>query len=355
MFNFLKRDKEKTKEGLTKTRESFKTRLQNLIWLDNEITPDFWTGLEDTLVAADLGGETTMEAVDALRARTDAERIVSPRRAQSLLREELVKILRESIQPPSPDMSSRRIPNQGKITDLRDDMSPDVSSRRIPNQGKSIDLRDDTSPDGASVKPFVILMVGVNGAGKTTSIGKLAQYYKSQGKKVLLAAGDTFRAAAIEQLQVWGDRVKVDVIAHQPGADPGAVVFDAWQSAKARNVDVLIVDTAGRLQSKTNLMKELEKIGRVLKKNDPTAPHETLLVLDAVTGQNGLSQAREFLKTVPLTGILLAKLDGTAKGGIVFAIAKELKLPIKYIGTGEKIDDFAHFDAEEFVNDLFEG
>jgi fused signal recognition particle receptor len=310
MFNFLKRDK--TKEGLTKTRESLKTKLTNLILLDNEITEDFWSGLEDTLVAADVGGETTMQVVDNLRQRADRERVVNPRRAQALLAEELVKVLEDAgATAPAP-------------------------------------------ANGAMPKPYVILMAGVNGAGKTTSIGKLAHSYKSQGKQVLLAAADTFRAAAIEQLQVWGDRVKVDVIAHQPGADPGAVAFDAWQSARARGVDVLIVDTAGRLQTKTNLMKELEKITRVLQKNDPTAPHETLLVLDAVTGQNGLSQAREFKKAVPLTGIVLAKLDGTAKGGIVFAIARELKLPIKYIGTGEKIDDFSEFDAQEFVNDLFE-
>ncbi len=315
MFNFLKRDKEKTKEGLTKTRESFKTKLQNLIWLDNDITPEFWVGLEDTLVQADLGGEVTMEVVDNLRARADAERIVSPKKAEDLLKQELMHVLHEAGQ--------------------------------------------DAPPSGASngtytAKPQVILVVGVNGAGKTTSIGKLAQYLRSRNKRVILAAADTFRAAAIEQLQVWGERVKVNVVAHQQGADPGAVAFDAYQSAKANNADVLIVDTAGRLQSKTNLMKELEKISRVLQKNDPTAPHETLLVLDAVTGQNGLSQAREFKKTVPITGIILTKLDSTAKGGIVFAIAKETKLPIKYIGTGEKIDDFAEFDAKEFVNDLFD-
>jgi len=315
LFNFLKRDKEKTKEGLTKTRESFKTKIQNLIWLDNDITPEFWTGLEDTLVEADLGGEVTMEVVDNLRARADLERIVSPKKAEGILKEELIKVLNDAL-PPSPN------------------------GRGAGGEGS---------------KPHVILMVGVNGAGKTTSIGKLAHYLRQQNKRVVLAAADTFRAAAIEQLQIWGERVKVNVVAHQQGADPGAVAFDAYQSAKANNADVLIVDTAGRLQSKTNLMKELEKISRVLQKSDPTAPHETLLVLDAVTGQNGLNQAREFKKTVPLTGILLAKLDGTAKGGIVFAIAKELKLPIKYIGTGEKIDDFAEFDAKEFVEDLFEG
>lgn len=311
MFNFLKRDKEKTKEGLTKTRESFKTKLQNLIWLDNEITPEFWVGLEDTLIQADFGGEATMQVVDDLRARADAERIVSPQKIQGLLKAELVKALNDA-------------------------------GQTAPQRGVW------------QAKPHIILMVGVNGAGKTTSIGKLAKYFRDQNKRVLLAAGDTFRAAAIEQLQVWGERVKVNVVAHQQGADPGAVAFDAYQSAVANNADVLIIDTAGRLQSKTNLMKELEKIARVLQKGDPTAPHETLLVLDAVTGQNGLNQAREFQKAAPLTGIVLAKLDGTAKGGIVFAIAKELKLPIKYIGTGEKIDDLAEFDANEFVGDLFE-
>jgi len=312
LFNFLKRDKEKTKQGLTKTRESFKTKLQNLIWLDNEITPEFWTGLEDTLIQADLGGTATMEVVGDLRARADKERIVSPKKVEGILKEELVKVLEDA---------GQGAPTHGEFR----------------------------------AKPHVILMVGVNGSGKTTSIGKLANYFRQQNKRVLLAAGDTFRAAAIEQLQVWGERVKVNVVAHQQGADPGAVAFDAYQSAKANNADVLLIDTAGRLQSKTNLMKELEKIARVLQKSDPSAPHETLLVLDAVTGQNGLNQAREFKKAVPLTGILLAKLDGTAKGGIVFAIAKELKLPIKYIGTGEGLDDLAEFDAQEFVNDLFEG
>ncbi|HEX7593149.1 MAG TPA: signal recognition particle-docking protein FtsY, partial [Anaerolineae bacterium] len=210
------------------------------------------------------------------------------------------------------------------------------------------------SPTSNSQFPKVVLIVGVNGSGKTTSIAKLAQYYKMQGKKVVLAAADTFRAAAIDQLKIWGQRVGVDGGAHQPGADPGAVAFDAWQAANARHVDYLIVDTAGRLQTKFNLMKELEKIARVLRKNDPTAPHETLLVLDAVTGQNGLQQAREFKKATPLTGLILTKLDGTAKGGIVFAIAKEVGVPIQFIGTGEAIDDFAEFDAQEFVDGLFE-
>jgi fused signal recognition particle receptor len=317
-FNFLRRGQ--VKQGLTKTRESFLTKLTNLILLDQEITEDFWTGLEETLIAADVGAETTVELVDRLRVRADQERATSPKRVEALLREELVRILRGA-QQPSPVLPSPS-----------------------PGEGRT-----------GEGKPYVILIAGVNGSGKTTSIGKLARLYRSQNNKVLLAAGDTFRAAAIDQLKIWGERVGAEVIAHQPEADPGAVAFDAWQSARARGADVLIVDTAGRLQSKVNLMKELEKIARVLKKNDPTAPHETLLVLDAVTGQNALAQAREFKKTVPLTGLVLAKLDGTAKGGIVFAIAEELKLPIQYIGTGEGMDDFSEFDAEEFVKDMFEG
>ncbi len=307
-FDFLKRGQ--IKQALTKTRESFRTKLVNLIMLDQEITDDCWTGLEELLIGADLGGETTIALVDHLRTRVDQERATDTRRAEALLKEELLKML------------------PGTTTD---ELTVNLDSH----------------------KPFVVLMVGVNGSGKTTSIGKMAHLFRAQKKKVILAAGDTFRAAAIDQLKVWGDRAGVEVIASTPGADPGAVAFDAWQSARARNADVLIVDTAGRLQSKTNLMKELEKISRVLQKNDPTAPHETLLVLDAVTGQNGLSQAREFKKTVPLTGLILAKLDGTAKGGIVFAIARDLNLPIKFIGTGEKIDDFSAFDAKEFVDDLF--
>lgn len=311
-FDFLRRGQ--VKQGLTKTRESFRTKLINLILLDQDITEDFWPKLEETLIAADMGAESTVAFVDELRARADRERATSPKRVEAMLKEELTNILRGADTPP-------------------------------------LEAGDGGGPEA---KPHVILIVGVNGSGKTTSIAKLARLYRSQMKKVLLAAGDTFRAAAIDQLKIWGERVGADVIAHQPEADPGAVAFDAWQSARARGADVLIVDTAGRLQSKVNLMKELEKIARVLKKNDPTAPQETLLVLDAVTGQNALAQAREFKKAVPLTGLILAKLDGTAKGGIVFAIAQELKLPIRYIGTGEGVDDFSEFDAEEFVNDMFE-
>ncbi len=306
MFNFLKR-KEQVKASLTKTRQSFLSKLTSLV-IKNEVNEEFWSGLEETLIGADVGVETTMELVDKLRVRADKEGARETTRVEAMLKEELLAIL------------------------------------QIRNS--EFGIRNSI--------PQVILVVGVNGSGKTTSIGKLTNYLRAQNKKVILAAADTFRAAAIDQLKIWGDRVGVDVVAHQPGADPGAVAFDAWQAANARHADYLIVDTAGRLQTKFNLMKELEKVARVLQKNDPTAPHETLLVLDAVTGQNGLQQAREFKKATPLTGLILTKLDGTAKGGIVFAIAKELQLPIQFIGTGEALDDFAEFDAKDFVDGLFE-
>lgn len=309
MFNFLRR-KEQVKSSLTKTRASFLTRLTALV-VKNQIDEEFWAGLEEALIGADVGVETTMELVDKLRVRAEKEHSRNAVRVREMLKEELLAIL----QIPNPKF-------QAPISNLQ--------------------------------SPKVILIVGVNGSGKTTSIGKLTNYLKAQNHKVLLAAADTFRAAAIDQLKIWSQRVGVDVVAHQPGADPGAVAFDAWQAAHARHYDYLIVDTAGRLQTKFNLMKELEKVARVLQKNDPSAPHETLLVLDAVTGQNGLQQAREFKKATPLTGLILTKLDGTAKGGIVFAIAKELQLPIKFIGTGEAVDDFAEFDAKEFVDGMFE-
>ncbi len=306
MFSLFRRPQQ-IKSSLTKTRASFLTRLSALV-AKNEVNEEFWSGLEETLIGADVGVETTIALVDKLRVRAEKERVRDAARVQEFLKEELLALL------------------------------------EIPNP--------QSSP--ASQLPCVVLVVGVNGSGKTTSIAKLTNYYKAQGKKVILAAADTFRAAAIDQLKIWGQRVGVDVVAHQPGADPGAIAFDAWQAAHARHADYLIVDTAGRLQTKFNLMKELEKIARVLQKNDATAPHETFLVLDAVTGQNGLQQAREFKKATPLTGLILTKLDGTAKGGIVFAIAKELQVPIRFIGTGETLDDFAEFDAPEFVQGLFE-
>ncbi len=315
MFSFLKR-KEQVKTSLTKTRQSFLSKLTSLV-AKNEVNEEFWSGLEETLISADVGVETTVELVDKLRARAEKESVRDASRVQEMLKEELLAILEitnDKLQTLAP-------PARAGVT---------------------------------NTTPRVVLVVGVNGSGKTTSIAKLTNYYKAQDKKVILAAADTFRAAAIDQLKIWGQRVGVDVVAHQPDADPGAVAFDAWQAANARRADYLIVDTAGRLQTKFNLMKELEKIARVLQKNDATAPHETFLVLDAVTGQNGLQQAREFKKATPLTGLILTKLVGTTKDGIVFAIAKELQVPIEFIGTGETLDDFAEFDAKEFVNGLFE-
>jgi fused signal recognition particle receptor len=201
-------------------------------------------------------------------------------------------------------------------------------------------------------EPLIVLVVGVNGAGKTTSIAKLAHAFKRDGANVILGAADTFRAAAVDQLKIWGDRVGVRVVAHQPGADPGAVVFDTLTAAESARADFVIIDTAGRLHTKTNLMEELKKMNRIIQRNHPDGPHETLLVLDATTGQNGLSQARTFTEAVGVTGIVLAKLDGTAKGGIAFAIAHDLGLPVRFIGTGEKLDDLAPFDATEFVDTL---
>ena len=210
----------------------------------------------------------------------------------------------------------------------------------------------DTRPAPPSASPLVILFVGVNGSGKTTSIAKLAHSYREQGERVVLAAADTFRAAAIDQLRVWGERAGAEVIAHQPGADPGAVVFDAIEAARRRQAGVVLIDTAGRLHTKYNLMEELKKIKRVASRHDPTAPHQVLLVLDATTGQNGLIQARHFTQAVEVSGIFLAKLDGTAKGGIVLAIAQELRIPILYIGTGEKLEDLAPFDPRAFAEAL---
>jgi len=213
-------------------------------------------------------------------------------------------------------------------------------------------LRVDTGPAPPSASPLVILFVGVNGSGKTTSIAKLAHSYREQGERVVLAAADTFRAAAIDQLRVWGERAGAEVIAHQPGADPGAVVFDAIEAARRRQAGVVLIDTAGRLHTKYNLMEELKKIKRVASRHDPTAPHQVLLVLDATTGQNGLIQARHFTRAVEVSGIFLAKLDGTAKGGIVLAIAQELRIPILYIGTGERLEDMAPFDPRAFAEAL---
>lgn len=303
---------QKFTEGLTKTRDLLVEKVEDLVRRYKKIDEDFFEELEEILISADVGVNTVMELIDELRTEVRKQKIEDALDLQPILSEKLVAL-------------------------LKNDEAQDASLR---------------VEDG---RLNVILFVGVNGVGKTTTIGKMAHMFKQQGKKVLLAAGDTFRAAAIEQLEVWGQRVGVDVIKHQQGADPAAVIFDAVQAAKSRGVDILLCDTAGRLQNKVNLMEELSKVHRVLQREIPGAPHEVLLVLDATTGQNALSQAKTFGESAGVTGIVLTKLDGTAKGGIVIAIRNELHIPVKYVGLGEKMDDLQPFDPEQFVHALFAG
>jgi len=298
------------KEGLAKTRTALVERVEELITRRKKIDEAFYEELEEILISSDVGVNTVMQLIDELRVEVKKRKIEDASELQPVLSEKLVGLLK----------------GEGD---------------------KGIRMAD----DGMTV----ILFVGVNGVGKTTTIGKLAHKFKSEGKKVLLAAGDTFRAGAIEQLEIWGQRVGVDVIKQAAGADPAAVMFDAVQAAKQRGVDVLLCDTAGRLQNKTNLMEELNKIFRVIQREVPSAPHEVLLVLDAATGQNALSQAKLFGEKSGVTGLVLTKLDGTAKGGIVIAIRNELNLPVKLVGLGEKMGDLQEFDSEQFVHALFAG
>ncbi|AIQ52582.1 signal recognition particle-docking protein FtsY [Paenibacillus sp. FSL R7-0331] len=298
------------RDGLEKTRKGFVEKVSDLIIRRKKIDEEFYEELEEILIGADVGVNTVMTLVEELRAEVKQKRIEDASELQPILSRKLMELLRGD-----------------------DDNS----------------LKE--NPDGITV----ILFVGVNGVGKTTTIGKLAHRYKQEGKKVLLAAGDTFRAGAIEQLEVWGQRAGVDVIKQQAGSDPAAVMFDAVQAAKQRNVDVLICDTAGRLQNKSNLMEELNKIFRVIQREIPSAPHEVLMVLDATTGQNALSQAKLFGEKSGVTGLVLTKLDGTAKGGIVVAIRQEMNLPVKLVGLGEKMDDLQAFDSTQFVHALFAG
>ena len=297
---------DKIKAGLTKTREALSGTLGSVFSGFSEIDDDFYDELEESLILADLGVDTSVKAVERLRRAVREQHLKTTEEAREALKEILVDML-------------------------------SVGDTEL----------------NLSTHPSVILVIGVNGVGKTTSIGKLAYQLKKQGKKVLLCAGDTFRAAAADQLEIWADRAGVDIVRQNEGADPGAVLFDALAAAKARRSDVVLVDTAGRLHNKANLMKELAKLRKIIDRELPGAAKETLLVLDATTGQNGLIQARQFKETAGLTGIVLTKLDGTAKGGIVIAIAQELQVPVKYVGLGEGIKDLAPFDAKEFVGDLF--
>lgn len=296
---------QKISEGLRKTRESFSRRMSMIFGAFTKIDEEFFEELEETLILADVGAKTSEEICKELRRRVKETGATDP--------QEITGDLEEII---------------GQMMDGEGELN-------------------------LSTTPSVILVIGVNGAGKTTSIGKLAAYLKSQGKSVLLGAADTFRAAAIDQLQVWADRAGVEMIRHQEGSDPAAVVFDTLAAAKARNIDVAICDTAGRLHNKKNLMGELSKIARVVSREAPDAAVETLLVIDANTGQNALNQAREFKEAAGLTGIILSKLDSTAKGGVVIAVKRELDVPVKFIGVGEGLDDLQPFDKEEYVRALF--
>ncbi len=301
---------EKFKDGLTKTRDNFSGKVNDLVARYRKVDEDFFEELEEILIGADVGFETVMELIDELKMEVKRRNIQDPREVQAVISEKLV--------------------------DIYEGAGEEKSSLNIQSEG-----------------PTVILFVGVNGVGKTTTIGKLAHKFKEEGKNVLLAAGDTFRAGAIDQLEVWGDRVGVGVIKQAEGSDPAAVMYDAIRAAKSRNVDILLCDTAGRLQNKVNLMKELEKVKRVIEREIPGAPHEVLLVLDATTGQNALIQAKTFKEATNVSGIVLTKLDGTAKGGIVLAIRNELNIPVKFVGLGEKMDDLQEFDAEKYVYGLF--
>ena len=301
-------DEKRIHDSLEKTRGGMFGRLGS-IFQANEITDDTWEELEETLIMGDVGIETTEALVSKVKRRVASEGVKRPERAQAILKEEMLVLLGGA-----------------------DPM--EIDEPRMLT---------------------VVLIVGVNGSGKTTSIAKLAKLYKDHGRKVVLAAADTYRAAAVNQLQIWGDRAEVDVIAQGQGADPGAVVFDAIRaSQESRNADLLIIDTAGRLHTKYNLMKELEKVRNVAARQVHKAPHETFLVLDATTGQNALSQARHFKEAVKVSGVILTKLDGTAKGGIVLAIGHELNVPVRFVGIGEKMGDIVPFDPKVFVDSLFE-
>jgi fused signal recognition particle receptor len=298
---------DRMKEAVTRTRENLTERIEEVVSFGKEINRDTLDDLEATLLGADLGMTTTQEVLEKLREKADRKQIGNVDELKRLLKDEILAIL------------------------------------------TATDSRPVTRVDG----PEVILVVGVNGTGKTTTIGKLAKVLRSDGKTVLLCAADTFRAAAIEQLEVWGQRTGTEVIRTKAGGDPSAVLYDALQAASARHTDYVIVDTAGRLHTKTNLMAELEKMRRTAQRIIPGSPHETLLVMDATTGQNGLQQARQFTQAAGVTGIVLTKLDGTAKGGVVVAISRELGLPVRYVGVGEKAGDLLPFNPRDFVDSLF--
>ncbi|MTI79849.1 MAG: signal recognition particle-docking protein FtsY [Firmicutes bacterium] len=298
---------DRLKQGLSKTRQGFVEKVENVVVGRKNIDEDLYEELEEVLIQADVGVNTAMELMDRVREGVRLRNISDPAKLKDIFQEEVEYL---------------------------------IGDKTVPVN---------INPDGLTV----IMVVGVNGTGKTTTIGKLAHYFNQQGKKVILAAGDTFRAAAIDQLEIWGERVGVDVIKQAENSDPGAVVYDAMQAARSRKADILLVDTAGRLHTKSNLMDELKKVRRIVNREMPDAPHETLLVLDATTGQNAINQAKLFGEAVDVTGIVLTKLDGTAKGGVVIGIKTTLQVPVKFIGVGEGIEDLQPFVPQEFVAALY--
>ena len=302
--------------AVDKTRNTLVDRIDEAVRGKKVIDDQLLDAIEETLISADIGVQTALDIIETARQKVSRNELTNPEELRRLIREQLLGMLER--------------PKALKAGTVKSEM--------------------DIDPD---IKPYVVMIVGVNGVGKTTTIGKLASRIKADDNEVLICAADTFRAAANDQLAIWAERTGVPIIQQKPGTDPSAVLFDALTAAKARNADVLIVDTAGRLHTKANLMKELEKMRRVAERQVPDAPHEVLLVLDAVTGQNGLEQARQFMKAAPVTGLVLTKLDGTAKGGIVVAIVNELGIPIRYIGIGEKVDDLVAFDARQYIDSLF--
>jgi len=303
----------KLKEGLSKTRENLSGKIRKILLGKTKIDDELIENLEEILIAGDVGVATTTTIIDNIRARVKKERYENPEALDSLLRDEIQQIL--------------------SVNGAYDENPFNIPSTH---------------------QPHVLMIVGVNGVGKTTTIGKLAYQYRTAGKKVIIAAADTFRAAANEQLEIWAQRAGVEIIQQSHGADPASVAFDALHAALARQADLMIIDTAGRLHTKINLMEELKKIKRVLQKIIPDAPHEIFLILDASTGQNAVQQAKQFTAAVGITGLVLTKLDGTAKGGVVLAVSNELKIPVRFIGIGEQIDDLQPFDRKAFVDALFE-
>jgi fused signal recognition particle receptor len=313
---------DRLKQSVTKTRTELAARVEQLLTGNRPVDPELLKQLESALLAADIGVRTTKEVLAALREQVNEHKIDDASALKQELKRQIVKIL--------------------------------IAPFAVPTANSNGSAPAPANDNAATGAPRVVFVVGVNGTGKTTTIGKLANRLKSGGASVVLCAADTFRAAAIEQLEIWGRRAGVEVVKQKSGADPAAVVYDGLSAARARSVDVVIVDTAGRLHTKSNLMAELDKMKRTASKVVPGAPHEVLLVLDATTGQNGLNQAREFWSHAGVTGIVLTKLDGTAKGGIVVAIARELNLPIRFVGTGEQMDDLVPFDAQTYANSLFD-